>query len=174
MSHDIISRTQTKKVILQIANKLFVQNGYHGVTFQAIASQLGLTKSSIFFHYKSKEILACKTLQVSTSLVRDKIEPLLKTNISHINLVQIIYLVLQDHLELIAPIQLAAAGSEVVTHSVKHYFNNWIRLLCNIKDGSWAIYALSNVLGILFLYNLYKDDQTFQHLIMGMLESGIF
>ena len=50
----------TKLKILNVALKLFSQNGYLGTSMNDIAMQLGITKPALYKHYTSKhEILEC-------------------------------------------------------------------------------------------------------------------
>jgi AcrR family transcriptional regulator len=43
------------KKIMEASTKLMVQKGYHGTSIQMIADNVGITKSTIFHHFKSKE-----------------------------------------------------------------------------------------------------------------------
>lgn len=45
----------TKSKILEVALKLFAQNGYLGTSMSDIAMQLGITKPALYKHYKSKQ-----------------------------------------------------------------------------------------------------------------------
>lgn len=50
----------TKSKILDVALKMFSQNGYLGTSMNDIAMQLGITKPALYKHYTSKhEILEC-------------------------------------------------------------------------------------------------------------------
>jgi AcrR family transcriptional regulator len=43
--------------ILEIATKLFASKGYHGATLDEVAEQLGVTKASLYYYFRSKEQL---------------------------------------------------------------------------------------------------------------------
>lgn len=45
----------TKERILQTALKEFSQHGYEGARMDKIASEVGITKASLYFHFKNKE-----------------------------------------------------------------------------------------------------------------------
>ena len=45
----------TKERILQVALKLFAQNGFEGTRMEKIAAEVGINKASLYFHFKSKE-----------------------------------------------------------------------------------------------------------------------
>jgi len=47
----------TKVQIMKIAGKLFSQRGYYGVSMSDIAQELNLTKSSLYYHFASKDKL---------------------------------------------------------------------------------------------------------------------
>jgi AcrR family transcriptional regulator len=46
--------TDTKENILQVALRLFSQDGYEAVSVSAIAAELGVTKPALYKHYKNK------------------------------------------------------------------------------------------------------------------------
>ena len=45
----------TKERILDVALKMFSQNGYAGTNIRELSAYLGLVKSGIYKHYESKE-----------------------------------------------------------------------------------------------------------------------
>ncbi len=45
----------TKKMILEVAEKLFSEKGYDGASVGDIAKGVGINKASIYYHFKSKE-----------------------------------------------------------------------------------------------------------------------
>ena len=46
---------QRQSQILTAATELFSQHGYHGVTVDAIAQQVGISKGNIYWYFKSKQ-----------------------------------------------------------------------------------------------------------------------
>lgn len=46
---------QTKKDILQAAEQLFLQQGYDKVSLEAIASEAGVTRGAVHWHFKNKQ-----------------------------------------------------------------------------------------------------------------------
>ena len=50
-----IKEKNTKEKILEEALKLFAQSGYMGTSMNDIASKLGVTKTALYKHYKSKQ-----------------------------------------------------------------------------------------------------------------------
>jgi len=43
--------------VLDIALRLFVERGYGGTALQAVAVELGLTKASVYYHFRAKDEL---------------------------------------------------------------------------------------------------------------------
>lgn len=50
-------QTDTKKKILRVAGELFSQRGYFGVSMSDIAQEMNFTKSSLYYHFESKDQL---------------------------------------------------------------------------------------------------------------------
>ena len=44
--------------IEHVATKLFIRNGYHGVSYLGIAKELGITHSNVHYYYRNKSALA--------------------------------------------------------------------------------------------------------------------
>lgn len=47
----------TRQKILQTTGKLFSQRGYFGVSMQDIASEVGITKAALYYHFTNKDNL---------------------------------------------------------------------------------------------------------------------
>ena len=62
--------TVTRERILQAAQKVFAESGYEGATFQAIATEIGLTRPAInnYFHTKSS-LYAAVVSRVSNAVL---------------------------------------------------------------------------------------------------------
>lgn len=52
-----MAKKDTRKNILEAAEKLFSQNGFDGVPTKTIAREAGITEMTLFNHFKSKELL---------------------------------------------------------------------------------------------------------------------
>ena len=64
--------SQTKENILQVASQLFDQKGYDRTSMNEIAEALGITKPSLYYHFKDKERLVLAVVQrASHSLLDD-------------------------------------------------------------------------------------------------------
>lgn len=54
---------QTKNLILDTAKELFIQKGYGAASIEDIRIQSGMSKGSIYYHFKSKETLFVQLLE---------------------------------------------------------------------------------------------------------------
>jgi AcrR family transcriptional regulator len=63
----------TEAKILEAANSIFLQFGYHGTTLQQIATEAGVNKTSIHYYFRSKENIYSIVLLNSLSLLLDEL-----------------------------------------------------------------------------------------------------
>ena len=72
MARPKVARTKrgerTRNHILEVTRKLFAQPGFRGVTLDQIAEETGTAKSSILWHFGTKEHLL---LEVLDGIMRD-------------------------------------------------------------------------------------------------------
>lgn len=54
--------SQTRERILDAANRLFYAEGIRGVSVDAVAQKAGITKRTLYYHYKSKDVLVAAYL----------------------------------------------------------------------------------------------------------------
>lgn len=54
--------TDTRERILQVAEQLYYAGGYEHINLQAIADQIGVSKTALFHHFKNKQELFYATL----------------------------------------------------------------------------------------------------------------
>lgn len=54
---------QRKRELLRAARKLFVAKGYRGTSINEIASEAGVTKGAIYFHFDSKEYILLELMR---------------------------------------------------------------------------------------------------------------
>ena len=67
---------ETEKKIIQAALALFVRNGYHGTSINAITQKVGLTKGALYSHFKSKGELL---LRIIDEFDRVWLNPMIQT-----------------------------------------------------------------------------------------------
>jgi TetR/AcrR family transcriptional repressor of nem operon len=63
MAEPLPRRTETRQRILDVAGRLFRQNGIDGVGVDAVMKQAGLTHGGFYAHFASKEALAAEVAQ---------------------------------------------------------------------------------------------------------------
>lgn len=79
------TKTKTKEKILDAALVSFAENGYQGTNLRDLAAGMGLSKSALYRHYKSKEDIFCavldrmETYYVSRFGSPDKLPPVPKS-----------------------------------------------------------------------------------------------
>jgi AcrR family transcriptional regulator len=56
------SGAETHAEILRVSLKLFTDKGYEGTTTRDISSALGITKSSLYYHFRNKEAIAASLM----------------------------------------------------------------------------------------------------------------
>lgn len=66
----------TPEKIMDVAQKLILREGFHGVSVDKIIEQTGVSKGTFFYHFKSKDTLAVTLLQRFLGEVNNYIEAL--------------------------------------------------------------------------------------------------
>lgn len=59
---------ETRKGIVAAAATVFVRHGYAGASISAIADEAGITKGAVYFHFRSKELLARAVIEAQDEL----------------------------------------------------------------------------------------------------------
>lgn len=67
----------TKSIILEVATKLFLQNGYKIVSMDDIAKACNLTKATIYYYYSTKAELYTDCMIVMMDYIREQISNIL-------------------------------------------------------------------------------------------------
>ncbi len=70
--------TKTKQKILQVAGKLFAQRGYYGVSMRDIAREMNFTKSSLYYHFESKDKLVEELMRESVAELKMELSAAVK------------------------------------------------------------------------------------------------
>lgn len=65
---------KTKKVIFESAIKVFSRNGYTGATMDEIASNAGVAKGTLYYHFKSKEEIFKYIIKEGMNVIKNSIE----------------------------------------------------------------------------------------------------
>ena len=54
-----VKQELTREMIMNVARNLFVQQGYQHTSMRKIATELGYSHGSIYYHFKNKAELLC-------------------------------------------------------------------------------------------------------------------
>lgn len=71
-------RNVTRKKIVEVARRLFREEGYRGTTLDSVAAELGVTRAAIYHWVPSKETLLCEIHEEALELLFlgfEKVEP---------------------------------------------------------------------------------------------------
>jgi len=72
--------TERYKAILQAAERLFVEKGYHGVSIEQIANAAGVSKGLVHYHYMNKEQLIVYVVEEVLAKLSSSLDDILKSN----------------------------------------------------------------------------------------------
>lgn len=64
----------TKKAIFDSAIKIFSKDGYDGATMDDVASNAGVAKGTLYYHFKSKEEIFKYIIKEGMNLIKEKID----------------------------------------------------------------------------------------------------
>lgn len=81
MSHSEVANSRT--TILNAAERLFVEKGYHAISMREIADAVGMTKAALYYHFRDKEQLFMAILEGVLSELSALIEACRRTESSH-------------------------------------------------------------------------------------------
>lgn len=65
---------KTKRAIFDSAIKVFSNSGYSGATMDIIATDAGVAKGTLYYHFKSKEEIFNFIIKEGMTVIKDKIE----------------------------------------------------------------------------------------------------
>lgn len=66
--------TETQQAFIHVATQLFAERGYNGTSIADIASELGLTTASLYYHVSGKQELLLKVLATGMAAFLQKLE----------------------------------------------------------------------------------------------------
>ena len=81
MSHAELANSRT--AILNAAERLFVEKGYHAISMREIADAVGMTKAALYYHFRDKEQLFMAILEGVLNELSALIEQCRTVNTSH-------------------------------------------------------------------------------------------
>jgi AcrR family transcriptional regulator len=65
---------KTKRTIFESAIKILSQNGYNSATMDSIASDAGVAKGTLYYHFKSKEEIFKYIIKEGMQILKERIE----------------------------------------------------------------------------------------------------
>ncbi|PRY40556.1 TetR/AcrR family transcriptional regulator [Umezawaea tangerina] len=68
------SGAETRAEILRVALRLFTEKGFEGTTTRDISSALGITKSSLYYHFQNKEAIVASLMAERMSELDNLVE----------------------------------------------------------------------------------------------------
>jgi AcrR family transcriptional regulator len=68
----------SREKILDVAESLFARRGYSGVGLQEVADAVGLGKSSLFHHFRSKAQLYCEVIGRVLARIHERLDPVVR------------------------------------------------------------------------------------------------
>lgn len=89
---------ETEQAFIAAATSLFARNGYNGTSVSEVASELGLTTASLYYHVTGKQELLLRVLSTGMSDFLQRLEALAKQPISDREKVRI---AVENHLDFV-------------------------------------------------------------------------
>ena len=68
---DDARRTDTRERILEVAGRLFADQGFAGTSIRDIADELGVTKAALYYHFTSKDAIFAELVEQPLARIRD-------------------------------------------------------------------------------------------------------
>lgn len=175
----------TKEKILYSAIKTFVNQGIPQASLTTIADDVGIKKSSIYYHFKSKEDLINSAIEMILNDIEYRIDENLKKNNTHIDDIEVVCKsIIEYHIDLsihinrnikqtinISPLLSNASKlNPNLENKINAYYSNLhkkiIKLLSTGQDSGYiksslntestSLDILSRIEGVLTLASTYK------------------
>jgi len=70
----MVNHEDVRQHIIAVATRLFVSNGYHGISMREIAEAAGVSKAGIYYHFRDKEALFLGVLTANLERIGSIIE----------------------------------------------------------------------------------------------------
>lgn len=77
-----VKQELTREMIMTVARNLFVQQGYQHTSMRKIATELGYSHGSIYYHFKNKAELFYAMVEQDFQLLNEKLDEISKRNLS--------------------------------------------------------------------------------------------
>lgn len=83
-------RLQRRELILQVAERSFLENGYHGTTMSSVATELKGSKETLWRHFSSKEQLFAAFLERATLTHYDELATIFNPSVASANVIELV------------------------------------------------------------------------------------
>jgi AcrR family transcriptional regulator len=74
LSSRALQAGQTRKQILETAQRLFAERGYDATSLQLIADEMGLTKAAVYYHFRAKSDILRAILQPGIERLKEIVD----------------------------------------------------------------------------------------------------
>lgn len=180
------SKLKTRDIILINSAKLFHQYGYHGTSLDKIAKACDIRKASLFYHFKSKQMIALSILEYLQSYCEKTI--FLPACDEHTSLLKRLHQFSQATITFFVNYpdsQLPAAFAMEITQdcdpfqqSIAHFFTRWRVTLETLLASSFqqdldnvVMATIAQLQGALVLGNVYRDNAIIEKICQQLKRS---
>ncbi|MFC4403424.1 TetR/AcrR family transcriptional regulator [Gracilibacillus xinjiangensis] len=77
-----VEQELTQQMIIDVAHKLFVEEGYQNVSMRKIAKSLGYSHGAIYYHFKNKADLLTAMVDQDFAMINNEMDKLEQLNLS--------------------------------------------------------------------------------------------
>ncbi|PFJ15087.1 TetR family transcriptional regulator [Bacillus cereus] len=78
----VVKQELTKEMIMDVARNLFIKQGYQHTSMRKIATALGYSHGSIYYHFKNKAELFYEMVEQDFLLLSEKLDDIIALNLS--------------------------------------------------------------------------------------------
>jgi AcrR family transcriptional regulator len=157
-------KTSREDQLLEVATRLFKENGYHNTSMQDIADGLGMQKASLYHYIESKEQLLRRLLKRAAAILGAQIDEIYEAELSPAEklrqALQNHAVTMMEHLNLVSVYlseyrNLPPQQLEQILATRKHYERVLIRILEDgIASGDFRpVNVKMTLLGLLGMFN---------------------
>ena len=165
---------KTKKIIFDSAIKIFSELGYRGATMDEIASNAGLAKGTLYYHYSSKDDIVCDMADMHLNIITNSLIECLQNADFHSSTEEFVSVILNKiseiknhgriHMYLICE---AVTSNEKLRERFKIKYIQWRKALeleikntTSFKEDSFPIsFLLISIVDGLVIQSLLKTEQ---------------
>ena len=179
----------TKEFLIQVASKLFLENGYSNTGINDILTEAKISKGSFYFYFSSKKQLACEVANYYRRvLLEDWLKPLSNNTWNVFINKMVIDIKKSIALGNYYGCPIATLGAEIafIEDDLSNVYAAGIKLLIDIFSNSlqlsgmikekadiMARKAFAIYEGHILYYRISKDESSFDFMLKDLLEIGL-